>query len=329
MTVLVCERKTSGESIGPGTPYWKRLIMDPQISLYIKAANSLGYETNEVLYDLLAKPLLEPLAATPEESRKYTKPTKNDPTPRLYANQRDRDETPEEFQERCLSAIVREPDRYYQRGTVVRLENEILEAEYDVWMTAGVIREARRLAVWPRNPDACVQWGRTCDYFAVCTGTARIDDPMIFQVRTKKHEELDGDDHLDLLTQSALRCYRACPRRYFYRYEELISLIKQKAKPLRIGSSVHKALEAWTKNDGSLTHAIAAIEIDGTPERNYEAAKERAMMIGYHARWSGESVRFFWVEKEFRITLRNPATGAASRTWILGGRLDSMAEVAA
>jgi hypothetical protein len=325
MTLLLCERKTSSEDLGPGGTWWKRLLIDPQISIYLNAAKYLGYECQGVLYDCLRRVALEPFSATPEELRKYTKPTKSDPVPRLYANQRDRDESPQEFEARCLTAIAADPEKYYQRGTVVRLEEELREAMADNWQTAGLIRDARRLQVYPRNPDACVQWSRTCDYFNVCTGTSRIDDPMMFLQLESPHEELSEATGLALLTQSALRTYRSCPRKYFFRYEGRYRRIAEKAKPLRIGTSIHRALEVWSKEE-SLTHALASIETEG---REFEAAKERAMITGYHARWAGAGVKFLWVEKEWQMPLINPETGAPSRSFVLGGRTDGLCEVMA
>jgi hypothetical protein len=324
---MLCERKTTSEDLLEGT-YWRRLLIDPQISIYLNAAKHLGYECVGVYYDCLRKPALEPLSATPEELRKYTQSTKKEPIPRLYANQRDRDETPQDFEARCLAAIAADPEKYYQRGTVVRLEDELREAMADNWQVAGLIRDARRLRIYPRNPDACVQWSRTCDYFNVCTGTARIDDPMMFVQLESAHEELSDAFYetalLGLLTQSAIRTYRSCPRKYFYRYEGRYRLIAEKAKPLRIGTSIHRALEVWSKEE-SLTHALASIETEG---REFEAAKERAMITGYHARWAGAGVKFIWVEKEWRIPLVNPETGAASRSFYLAGKMDGICEVA-
>ena len=77
-------------------------------------------------------------------------------------------ETPDEFEARCLARICEEPEAFYQRATIVRLENERLEAAQDVWQTAVAIRDAKRLRVFPRNPDSCMQWGRACDFFQVC-----------------------------------------------------------------------------------------------------------------------------------------------------------------
>jgi hypothetical protein len=373
MSLYVCETKTSSEDIGLGSVFWQRTRIDIQNSMYIAALRALGHDVLGVIYDAIRKPDQEPLKATPPESRKYTKPTKNDPVSRLYANQRETDETPEEYGARCLAAIVANPEKFYQRGVVTRLESERYEAAQDIWQTAQTLRDARRLKVFPRNPDACMQWSRACDYLSVCCGEASIDDPVLFQKEEKKHTELDGetvqrclkcdavlvgsiatldglvDSHLcydcwlrtpgwsgvdvaqamdrlparalELLTQSSLRTFRSCHRKYFYRYEEQIRPLKLKAEPLRQGSSIHNGVEVLAKT-GSLQLALDALD----KEDPYANAKERSMLTGYYARW-GPPTGVIAVEKEWTMDLVNPETGAKSKTFRLGGKIDRLVEV--
>lgn len=320
MKTYVVEHKTSSEDIGLGSIYWRKLTLDPQISNYIRGVRSLGYEPDGVLYDVLRKPGFEPYAATPMESRKYTKPTKAEPTPRLYANQRDRDETPEEYRDRCLADISERPDYYYQRGVVVRLESEESEAAFDLWQTAEQIRASRNAERWPRNQDSCVQYHRMCDYWEVCSGETSIDDAALYQ-RGELHPELDGKHHLPLITSSSARSYRACAKRYYFAYE-LGARARKAAASLSFGKLIHAALEAWLLGGCDLDAAIAAT---ATRALDFELAKAQAMLMGYHARWSGEPLDVVAVEKEFVCDLVNPETGGKSRTFALGGKVDAIA----
>lgn len=178
------EHKTSSEDVTPGSVYWKRLRMDGQISVYFDGAKSLGHEVAGCVYDVLAKPAIRPLKATPVGSRKYKA------NGEIYANQREQDETPEEFRIRLVETITADPAGHYQRGEVVRLENEIEEARYDTWQIAQQIQEALRMERYPRNPDACVRYGRTCPYFDVCTGGAALEDEALFARLENVHPEL-------------------------------------------------------------------------------------------------------------------------------------------
>jgi hypothetical protein len=319
MTLLILETKTSSEDITPGSNYWRRIRMDPQIGVYLRAAQQMGMDA-QIGYDVLGKLALRPYRATPLESRKYTKPTKAEPIPRLYANQRDRDETPEEYGERCLAAIVAEPDAYYQRALPVRLFEEQRDGAVDVWQTAGTMRDAHRLNVFPRNPDACFSWGRACDFLAACCGDVPIDDQLLFRKQERDHEELEDRFETDraILTQSSMRTFRACPRRYQIRY---VLRIRPVIKPdaLRTGSSVHRGVEVLRKG-GSIEDACGALD----HEDQYDYQRERAMIVGYLARWGDPTGGIVAVERQFEVDLINPDTGKASRTFALAGKMDAI-----
>lgn len=181
----VVEHKTSSEDIGPGSAYWERLRIDPQVSTYFAGARALGYgDVAGCLYDVVGKSRHAPLRATPEEARRYTKDG------RLYANQRAEDETAEQYGLRLAEHICEDPDRYYRRGFVVRLAEEEREAAYDAWQTARLMREARAAGIYVRNVSACERYGRMCPYFAVCTHAASLDDPTLYAHVDNVHPEL-------------------------------------------------------------------------------------------------------------------------------------------
>ncbi len=185
------EHKTTAADISPTSDYWRHVdTMDPQVSTYMRASRSLGYDVRDTLYDVVRKPTLLPYKATPEEAKKYTKPTKAEPVPRLYANQREEDETPAEYGERLTADIVSKPDWYFQRRTIVRLEHDDAEHERDVEQTARMIAFCDERGAWPRSPSACERYGRLCDFHEVCSGLTTIDDGTRFTTKTKQHEEL-------------------------------------------------------------------------------------------------------------------------------------------
>jgi hypothetical protein len=169
---LLVEHKTTSEDITPGSDYWRRLRLDSQISMYYHGSRALGFEPEGCLYDVIRKPALRPY-----------EPSSRRPLP----------ETPEAYGERLLEAIAKEPERYYQRAVVVRLEADEREAAADTWHLARMMREGELARRSPRNPDSCVRWGATCPYFGVCTGVASLEDETKFRKTTRKHEELtDG-----------------------------------------------------------------------------------------------------------------------------------------
>lgn len=188
--VYIVEHKTCGVECGFDSPYWKMLRLDAQISTYFVGARALGFDVAGCIYDVLRKPAIRPLKCTPVEARKYTKPTAKEPVARLYANQREVDETPDEFEERCLKSIAEDPDRFLMRGEVLRTEEDELDAAYDLWQNAKELRESEKAKRFPKNPEACLQWGRFCEFFDKCTGIVSLDDQTRFRRTMKKHEEL-------------------------------------------------------------------------------------------------------------------------------------------
>ena len=200
--VVIVEHKTTTADIEPGSDYWQRLRMDGQISTYHDGAKALGVGPTGCIYDVARRPTLRPYKATPEEERKYStkasrfKDGSTRPAGSLYAGQRERDESPAEYRDRLRCHIIDNPDAYYQRGEVVRLEKEMNEFRLDLWETAKALRE-RQLSgrtlgpqAWPRNSDACDRWGHRCEYWDVCTGAASIDNDDLFRSAESQHEEL-------------------------------------------------------------------------------------------------------------------------------------------
>lgn len=183
--VYVMEHKSSGEDISAGSEYWQRLTLDLQCSAYMQGARDLGLRPAGVIYDVVGKPDMRPLKATPVESRKYTEATAKEPS-RLYAGQRECDETPEEHGARLAERILEAPHKFYQRAYVVRTAQEELESAWSFWATSVQIRESMASGMWPQHEKSCRQYGRLCDYFSVCTKQAMIDDDFVFKTKERQ-----------------------------------------------------------------------------------------------------------------------------------------------
>lgn len=166
--VWILEHKTTSDDITPGAPYWQRLRLDAQVAIYHHGARALGYEPSGVLYDVLRKPSLRPLE--PGQRRKSP-------------------ETPDEFRGRLLIQLEVDTARFLQRQEVVLLASDEQEAALDTWQSAQSLRDTQRLGRFARNGDACMRWGRACDYLPLCLGTAQPDDAR-YRKASAKHEEL-------------------------------------------------------------------------------------------------------------------------------------------
>lgn len=188
--VWLVEHKTSAADIAPGATYWLRLRLDGQVSTYFEGGRILGHDVGGCIYDVAKKPAIRPKLATPEDARKYTKDG------RLYATQREEDETPDEFGERVREAIMEDPGAWYARGDVVRLDESLAEHGADRWADVLSLRSAQTAGAWPTNPDACEdRASRLCEYWGACTGAESIDDDSLYQIG-KKHSELSLTDEV-------------------------------------------------------------------------------------------------------------------------------------
>lgn len=323
---VVVEHKTTSSDIDEGSVYWKRLRLDAQISTYLVGARALGFEPRGVLYDVIRKPSTKLGLATPLEERKYTKGTKSQPS-RLYANQRETDETEAEYRVRARADIEANPDTYFRRGEIVRHVQEEIDAAADAWATAEQITAAQNTHRFPRNVDACERYGRFCDYWEVCTGQSNLQDPTRYRRATTTHEELEetGKRHLPVVTASATKCFRRCEREYYFSYELGFRPLA-KSEALEFGTLVHKGLEVWWKTV-DLASVFAVIAKSTEDVTHLVNAQE--LLRGYHARWSEERLDVLAVEAQFVAPLVDPATGQASSTWSLGGKIDAVARVAA
>jgi RecB family exonuclease len=185
--LAVMETKTTSIALDDGSDYWARLRLDSQISLYVYAARTLGFDVQTVLYDVTRKPAIAPLRATPSEKRRYTRDGK------LYGNQRERDETPDEFAERLTSDIASRPEFYFARREIPRLEADLTEAQAEWWQQAHLLRDCQRSGRWFRNTSSCLQPYR-CPYTEICFAGAHPEDsvPSGFVQTDNIHPELKG-----------------------------------------------------------------------------------------------------------------------------------------
>lgn len=135
----------------------------------------------------------------------------------------------------------------------------------------------------------------------------------------------------NVLTYSALNCFRNCPRKYRLRY---IDALRRPERPeaLAFGSVIHDALELWYMAEPSDTRLFDVLDyIDAQyPAREHDAEIRRtwhlarAMFEGYAARYPAESFEVVEVEKEFTAEIRNPDTGRPSQTFVIAGKADGI-----
>lgn len=115
------------------------------------------------------------------------------------------------------------------------------------------------------------------------------------------------------ISTSEVSDFKACRELHRIRWVHRIVPRSYDYAGLRQGIAMHDALDAF-RATGLVSEAFAVLaEADVDP---YERARMEAMVAGHEARWAGESLYFYEVEKRFQL---------ARDTYVLHGKLDGLA----
>lgn len=133
--------------------------------------------------------------------------------------------------------------------------------------------------------------------------------------------------HDELWTFSSMSTYMNCPRRGHYRYGmHLVPRVGHKARP--IGSAFHKGLEtgdvadAFALFDRLMPAANDQAETDAlATDRTMLGCMVEGGLRAWRRHQGGQR------EVQFRVPVRNPETGATSRTFTLAGKIDAIVDV--
>ena len=131
-------------------------------------------------------------------------------------------------------------------------------------------------------------------------------------------------------TYSFWNAFRNCRKSNEWRYiRELVPL--ERDRNLSYGTLIHRALDIWYR-ERSLAPVLDFIDRsfpnrDGDERQKREWHLATAMMRGYAARYAQEEFEVVELEKVFEGPIVNPATGAASRTFILAGKVDGIVRI--
>lgn len=128
-------------------------------------------------------------------------------------------------------------------------------------------------------------------------------------------------------TYSMWSLFRNCRKAVEWRYlQQLVPL--QRDRNLHFGSLIHECLQSWHAQR-DLAEVLDLIDRrcinrtqDEDQRRDWHLAM--AMMKGYAARYPAEEFEVIALEKAFEGPIVNPATGAASRSFRLAGKVDGI-----
>ena len=190
---LIFETKTAGRVDGA---YLDRLWHARQSLVYNWVLNELGWGVQGVLYDIVAKPTIKRLLATPVEKRKYVT-DKDTGEQRLYSKQRERDETDAEFIGRLRAWYQAHPEALH-RELIVYTQAQLEAIGQDIKNEVKRLEWHMHSGVWPRSLNSCHRFNRPCEFSPLCESGG---NPLIlgshYRRKEKTHSELEGDTDND------------------------------------------------------------------------------------------------------------------------------------
>lgn len=155
---LVVEHKTTSDTIIGWGPYWQRLNLDRQTSIYM-----LGTGVECVLYDVVKKPM--------------HRPSKDDErTAKAFGIS-----VVDAYTERMSKDIAANPEEFFQFREIHKTPQDLEETLSDVRGQIASLRQFRSTGYYPRNTDSCRGLYGFCPYLDVCSGSASLDDDTLFR----------------------------------------------------------------------------------------------------------------------------------------------------
>ena len=131
-------------------------------------------------------------------------------------------------------------------------------------------------------------------------------------------------------TYSMWSLFRNCRKAVDWRYLQLLVPL-QRDRNLHFGSIIHECLQAWHQRR-DLDEVLAIIDRlcanrlqDDNQRRDWHLAN--AIMRAYAARYATDDFEIVALEKAFEGPIVNPATGAASRSFVLAGKVDGVIRI--
>ena len=131
-------------------------------------------------------------------------------------------------------------------------------------------------------------------------------------------------------TYSMWSLFRNCRKAADWRYlQNLVPL--ERDGNLNYGSLIHDCLETWHRYR-NLDQVLGLIDLR-CPDRTHDERQRRdwhlatAMMTGYANRYPEEEFEVVELEKVFQGPIVNPETGAASRSFVLSGKVDGIVKI--
>jgi len=183
---IIYETKTASRVDGN---YLARLWHARQSLIYNWVLNKMGFNVQGVLYDIVSKPTIKRLRATPVEKRKYVV-DRDTGQKRLHAKHREYDESDVSFLGRLRKWYADNPGALH-RELIVHTPYQLEAIGNDVH---GIFRQmwhSHSNQVFPRSLSSCHRFNRPCDFVPYCeSGGSPLVMDAHYRKKEKQHAEL-------------------------------------------------------------------------------------------------------------------------------------------
>lgn len=225
--------------------YWNELKTNPQLTHYLLAARQMGLDVSGFMWDVIVKPGISPTI-----NRDISQKDQKDLAQGSYYglpfewDGETKRETPRMFGIRCLSKMLTEPDKYFDRRLISRTDQELLEYNRELCQIVKEQNEVRNnVSLQYRNLKSCTKYNTMCDYHPLCAGEEDLDHTHLYKIKDEMPDE-DRKTPSGSISTSRIECYLTCRKKWDYKYNQKIEKnIDVYRDSLHIGSLVHEALE--------------------------------------------------------------------------------------
>lgn len=251
-----------GSRIGiedPNSPYWRILTIESQVSGYMLATWQLGDKVDGTLYDVIRKPSIRPKAISAKDQKEIIQTGTycgfDVPKPwRLVEGKPISHESMNlgMYEFRLLRECLDEPQKYFQRRPIPRMDSDLLEHATEMWEIGQAILDARNKNRHFKNHRSCFTYNSPCEYLPLCCGVDTEESDKWERVESV-HTELPllNGDGRSVLTNSRIGTFQTCRRKAFYRYEKGLRRVQEEDREaLFFGTVFHEALAAYWRNFG-------------------------------------------------------------------------------
>lgn len=253
------EHKTTSDDIAdPDSPYWGILDIDSQVSAYALANWQQGRKLDGTIYDVIRKPGIRPKAIPKAEQKLIVSQREycgfEVPVEiALRVSGGDERECPKLYEVRLAAETLENPQKYFQRRIIPRLDMDLAEYAGEMWDVGQSLLHARNNNSHYRNSGACMNYNTPCTFLGVCRGHDTIDSEK-WKRKEQHHSEIPvefEDGGLNVLTNSRIKCFQTCRRKHLYQYEMGVERIDaEEREALALGTLMHIGLEAYFNTKG-------------------------------------------------------------------------------